>query len=166
MADRSARGEAARSRETDADRHRELTDRARERHDALSTAIERLERALAAPAALRAAAWSERASSGLDDVRQAIAAHVDQVEAPEGLLDEIRAATPRLAARVDALHGEHTRLLERAAALAGRLPGGDDLDFPALRRDAAGLLAELRAHRATEADLIYESFWTDLGAGD
>jgi hypothetical protein len=157
------------SREGDAavQEHREdLTDRARHGHDALTAAIEELERALAAPAARRAKDWSGRVAGELDLVREAIRAHVEGVEESEGLFDEIRVGTPWLASRVAALKHEHAVLVARASALADRLPGNDAADYEALRREAAALLVDLRAHRAGEADLIYEAFWTDLGAVD
>ena len=88
--------------------HREdLTQRARERHDALSEAIERLERALAAPAATRTGSWSERVSSEVGLVQKAIAVHVGDIEERGGLLDDVELAQPRLSARVAALRQEH-----------------------------------------------------------
>jgi hypothetical protein len=147
-------------------RRRELTDLARARHDALSLAIERLERSLAAPAVQRTAPWSERVAAGLSVVRESIRAHVEGVEEEAGLFDEIRRFAPRLTRRVAGLESEHRWLVTRSAALAERLAGDADVDYAAVRRQAAGLLADLRAHRAAEADLVYEAFWTDLGAVD
>ena len=42
----------------------------------------------------------------------------------------------------------------------------NSLEFTDLRRESASFLAKLRQHHAEEVDLIYESFWTDIGVGD
>jgi hypothetical protein len=158
-----------RAGETDAEvrlRHQQLSDTARERHDALTKSIDRLESALAAAAPHRERAWRERASRELDGVRDEIRAHAESVDQVDGLLDQIRLESPRLSTRIDAVQREHVWLTERAESLAGRLGDATESNFNGLRREAAELLAALRAHRATEADLIYEAFWTDIGAVD
>jgi hypothetical protein len=141
-----------------------MADRAREFHDALSVAIEGLERALAAAAATRVKPWSERVAIELDLVREAIAAHAANIEETDGLLREIAIGNPRLATRVRDLKSEHIALLARADGIALRLPADHDADFAGLRREIGSLLTALRAHRATETDLVFEAFWTDLGA--
>jgi len=143
-----------------------LVDRARGYHDALTAAIEGLERALAAAASTRTGAWSERVASELTHVREAIAAHVTDVEEVRGLLDEIELAEPRLAARVNELRTEHADLIERADGLARRVPSSANADFRSLRRDIASVLTVLRSHRGFEADLVFEAFWADIGAPD
>lgn len=144
----------------------ELTDLARTRHDALTAAIEQLEHALAAAAAGRAKPWSERVATELDRVRTAIDAHVESIEESEGLFEEVRLEKPRLGMRIAALEQEHKSIQARATELAERVPGDDEADFAALRVEVTDLLALLRRHRAAEADLVFEAFWTDLGAGD
>jgi hypothetical protein len=146
--------------------HQELTDSARERHDELTAAIERLERALAEAGVHRERSWSERATPALDHVRHMIQAHADGVEESGGLLDEIQAVAPRLAKRVEAVRHEHASLKSRAAALADSMIYREGLDVLELRSQAAGLLVDLRQHRAVEADLTYEAFWMELGAVD
>ena len=146
-------------------RRETLTDEARGRHDALTAAIERLERALSA-AAGRREAWSERVAGELERVGDAVRAHVDGMEEPGGLFEEVQRAAPRLSRSLAALAREHPSLVARTAALAGRFPADESLDVHALRREATELLVSLREHRAFETDLIYEAFWTDLGAAD
>jgi len=147
-------------------RWRSLTDETRRRHDAIDAAIEEVERALAAAGGRRARAWTDRVEARLEPVRAAIDAHAADVEGPEGLFDEIVAHEPRLADRIAALRQAHETLRDRAAALSARLQPDREADVAAARSEAATLLADLRAHRATEADLVYEAFWTDLGAPD
>jgi hypothetical protein len=146
-------------------RRKRLTDEAKRRHDALDAAIAALERALAA-AGGRAEAWTERVELELEAVQDAIAAHVESVEETGGLFDEIEDHDPRLASPIAQLKREHRVLHDRAAALDARLQPDRRPDVSGARREAAGLLADLRAHRAAEADLVYEAFWTDIGAVD
>jgi len=141
-----------------------MTDRAREFHDALTVAIEGLERALAAAAATRVKPWSERVARELDLVRSAISAHATNFEEKDGIFDEVEVANPRLSSRADELRSEHGAMIACADGLALRLPADADADFALLRRDIASLLTTLRTHRAAETDLIFEAFWTDLGA--
>ncbi len=146
--------------------HEELTAHARERHDALTEAIEALESALAEDAVQRENPWSEQAGKALERVRQAIRSHVDGVEEPEGLFDEIGAVEPRLRNRIQSIREDHVTLERRAGALANALAAHDVVDVFEIRREAAALLSDLRAHRANEVDLVYEAFWTDLGHVD
>jgi hypothetical protein len=147
-------------------RRQRLTNEARRRHDALDAAIEALERALAAAGGRRAEAWTERVESELGRVQEAIDAHVAGIEEADGLFDEIEAHDPRLASHVEQLRREHRMLRDRAAAFSARLQPQRAPDVSGARREAAGLLTDLRAHRAAEADLVYEAFWTDIGAVD
>jgi hypothetical protein len=105
-------------------------------------------------------------SSHLSLVREAIREHVEDVEQPDGLFDEIEAIAPGLSRRVTRLRAEHAELVARAVALAVRLSRDADEHFGSSRRNTAELLAALREHRGEEADLVYEALWTDLGAVD
>jgi hypothetical protein len=146
--------------------HEALTARARKQHDALTAAIGALENALASAGTHRERTWADRAAKALERVREMIRAHAEGVEEPEGLFEEVNAVAPRLRGRVAGLCQEHTSLAARASALASRLTSEADPNVAALRREAAGLLSDLRGHRALEADLIYEAFWTEIGGGD
>jgi ElaB/YqjD/DUF883 family membrane-anchored ribosome-binding protein len=140
-----------------------LTARAIEDHDALTSAIELLEHALAEAAVHREQPWSERAGRALERVREAVRSHVRGVEAPEGLFDEVVAVAPRLQKRVTAVREDHIALATRATDLAAGLAAHQNHNVVALRHQAEALLSDLREHRGTEADLVYEAFWTDLG---
>ncbi len=146
--------------------HQDLTDRARDRHDELTTAIEQLERALADAGIYREQPWAQQAGKALETVRQKIRAHSAGVEEAEGLFDEIEAYKPALDRRVSALRKEHRTLSSRAGDLASALSTRDTVDVVQIREQAAELLQALRAHRAAEADLVFEAFWTEFGEGD
>lgn len=153
-------------RETLRAHHEELAASAVERHDALTTAIEALEHALAEAAVRRERPWSERASHALARVRETIRAHVEGVEELDGLFDEIERVEPRMSTRIASLRREHESLSERASALAARFASPGDLIVADLRSRASKLLSALRAHRAAEIDMTYEAFWTETGGGD
>ena len=145
--------------------HESLTQRARDQHDALADAIGVLERALAEMPRDGHHGWTERVAAELETVRSCMRSHAAGVEEPEGLFDEIKTVQPRLAARAEALQREHESLAARAADLAEDLSAKIH-DVDTVRAEAAKLLAQLRSHRRTEADLVYEAFWTELGTGD
>lgn len=146
--------------------HQALTVSAGKRHDALTGAIEALDRALAMAATHREREWSQRAAGALELVREKIRSHVEGVEEPEGLFEEIERFEPRMVPRIAALRRDHHSLTARATALALKLNSVDNPVARALRGEAATLLSDLREHRAAEADLIYEGLWTELGGGD
>jgi hemerythrin-like domain-containing protein len=141
----------------------------RQEHDTLLTAIHRLEAALAAAAPRREQAWNVRAAGELHEVQEALSQHVASAEGPGGLYEEIDTTRPTLARRVERLRQEHAELLGQARALQQQMKGYGPDELPryqAIRQQAAGLLNALRQHQAAEADLIFESFYTDIGAGD
>jgi hemerythrin-like domain-containing protein len=137
--------------------------RTRDEHDALVHAMQRLEAALARPAPGRETAWNARVAETLRAVAEALAEHARSAESEDGLLGmiDLRFADP--------LRREHAALVRRAGALRDRIeprPGGAAFGFEETRRQAQILLNALRRHQALEADMIFESFTVDLGAGD
>lgn len=153
-----------------------LSQETRGEHDALLVAMHRLEAALAAAAPGREQAWNARVLKDLAGVQECLARHVTSAEAPDGLLAEIDLTCPTLARRVEQLRREHADLMQQAGALQRRVeecwcvewaPGVDGRPETAdVREQAARLLSALRDHQAHEADLIFETFFTDIGASD
>jgi hemerythrin-like domain-containing protein len=141
----------------------------RQEHDALLAAMHRLEAALAAAAPGREQAWTVRARGELRGVQEALSQHIASAEGPGGLYEEIDTTRPTLARRIERLRQEHAELLRQARALREQMEGYGPDELPryqGIREQAAGLLNALRQHQAAEADLIFESFYTDIGAGD
>lgn len=142
----------------------------REEHDALLVAIHRLEAALAAAAPGREQAWGARVRTDLRLVQAALERHITFAEALGGLYAEFD-LTPHVAQRVERLRKDHARLLQQASSLQEQLEQfwcveWTTPDFGAIRKQAADLLRALRKHQAQEADLIFETFYIDIGVGD
>jgi hypothetical protein len=110
-----------------------------------------------------------RVTETLQAVSDLLAQHISAAEAPAGLLAEIDTLRPTSLQRVKRLRQEHADLLQQTKALRQRLADyGDEEtpDFQDIRQRATWLLNALRHHQATETDLIFESFWTDIGTVD
>jgi hypothetical protein len=150
-------------------RQQEVTRQTRGEHDALVDAIQDLEAALAAAAPGRERAWNQRVIEKLQVVTDRLAAHVRSADGPDGLLAEIDATRPTLLHRVERLRQEHADLLQQARALQRQVEhhgDGEEPNFQDIRQRTSWLLNALRHHQAVEADLIFESWFTDIGAGD
>jgi hypothetical protein len=165
------------------ERQAALSSQTRGEHDALLEAMHRLEAALAAAAPGRQQAWGVRVQSDLRLVQEALARHVASAEGPGGLLAAIDLSRPAIVRRVERLRREHADLLQQANDLQRRVERLcsvewtayeawaadeviEDPDAADIRRQAAQLLNALRSHQAHETDLIFETFYTDIGAGD
>ena len=138
-------------------------------HHALLEAIHQLETALASAAPGREQDWNYRVIETLKAVADLLAQHVSAAEAPEGLLAEIDTMRPTLLHRVGRLRREHADLLQQTDALRQHVEDYRDEETPnfqEIRHRATWLLNALRHHQAAETDLIFESFWTDIGTVD
>ncbi len=160
-----------------------LSRETRGEHDSLLVAMHQLEAALAAAASGRQQAWGARVQGDLRLVQEALAQHVASAEGPGGLLAAIDLSRPVIVRRVERLRHEHADLLQQANDLQRRVERLssvewtayeacladevlDDPDAADIRRQAVQLLNALRSHQAHETDLIFETFYTDIGAGD
>ena len=142
-------------------------DAVRRRRAELRESIGQLEEALAAPATHRAVIWGERVYRALQAIADDFAEHVTVTEGPDGLHHDIQTAAPRLVRAVDALALEHEVLATEIAVLVNdSAPPVADDDVVPLRENATSLLTSLIRHRQRGADLVYEAFEQDLGAGD
>jgi hypothetical protein len=133
----------------------------RARREALHAAVDDLERGVAA---LESEPDLERFAATMRDVLRTVHQHVDDVEAPDGLLDEMTTVAPRVTFRVEKLRREHADLLERARRLLQRAEENDTLET--LARDGRALAKDLTAHRHRGTDLMQDVFLTDIPAAD
>jgi hypothetical protein len=138
-------------------------------HHPLQQAIDRLEAALAEPASGREPAWQALALRACREVGEALVEHHTPDELPGGLYAETDITRPTLVRRMERCQREHAALVQQVRSIASRLdnpPADQQLDVGEIRRRAAVLLAALKHHLAHEADLIFETFSTDIGTGD
>lgn len=106
-------------------------------------------------------AWARRVADKLNRARDAIAAHRQEVEGPDGLYEELRFEAPRLLPRVHQLMTQLERIEREATDLATevrRVEDGDLQGLPSIRGDAEHLLMSLRDVMAKESDLMFERF--------
>ena len=112
--------------------------------------------------------WLDRTEERLGDLRRALDLHIEEVEAPKGLLAEIVTVAPHLAPYTDELRDEHLVLLEawlRAeAAVRGARAGRATVS--SVRRQVTTLLGRLTLHRQAGADLVFDAYNVDIGAMD
>jgi hypothetical protein len=130
----------------------------------------RLEAALAGATPGRVGDWANTVHDVLVDTAATFERHIAVTEGPDGLFDDVVRAAPRLANHVRGLTDEHRGIraliadqLTAARALARR---GDLAGVEALRETVTDLIAKLSRHRQRGADLVYEAYAVDLGAGD
>jgi hypothetical protein len=92
------------------------------------------------------------------------------VERSDGneLFDDIELAEPRLHHRIVQLRTQYRDLADAVHNLRVTLEesASQELDVADVRRTLDQLATELRYLRAREADLVYETYTVDLGAGD
>lgn len=136
----------------------EALEAARERRIELKHAMSALE--VAAAGAVGDPSWADGLRSALTDMRDAFDAHVEEVEAADGLLAEVMTDCPRLSSRVERLRDDHPTLSGRIDACRARL---DEPDPAEIRSEVLDLLVALVRHRHAGADLVYDAYNVDIG---
>jgi hypothetical protein len=127
--------------------------------------MHRLEAALGATASGREQAWCQLVLQGVGDVRTGLARHDASADPPAGLYAGAEITRATLVRRVERFQREHARLAQQARCLEGWLASHRP-DIADVRQRLALLLAALRHHQSQEADLIFETYSTEIGTGD
>jgi RNA polymerase sigma factor (sigma-70 family) len=141
--------------------------RTRSEFDALLIARRRLESSLASAAPYREGAWTNWVRDDLRAVHDALRRHRDSACSRDGLFAEIRMARPDMEPRVADLVRKQQELLDLAAEIQETITeDAGTPDFASIRRQAADLLHLIQHQHFQEVDLIYETFWRDLGGSD
>jgi hypothetical protein len=128
------------------------------RHDLVAQALAEVEAALAAPAG--ADDWRERVEKSLHALREVGREQLDAFVGADGLLDRIVAADQGQAPRVDQLKARVPTLQQEMRATLAALEHGTPDD---VREATIGLLVTVVRLRQQSADLLYETYWHDLG---
>ena len=133
---------------------------ARRRRSDLKNAISRTEAAAAAPAG--DPSWRSTLQYELANLGRALQTHIAEVEADNGLLNQLRHDTPRLVNRIDRVGAEHPLLTSDMNTL---LASEKDLGTEDLRAGVLAILLALVRHRQRGADLVWEGYSVDIGGG-
>jgi hypothetical protein len=111
--------------------------------------------------------WGERVQQEVARLALDFIEHIDVTEGAGGLHETIVENSPRLRHAVDVLTAEHDEMEADIAELVMAVePPVMARDVDAITVRATILLDRLVKHRQRGADLVYEAFEQDLGAGD
>ncbi len=119
-----------------------------------------------AAGAARQESWLGDMKSAVKDLEAALDNHIEEVEEPEALLDQIVYEAPRLQRRVEATIEHHVLLKGLVSDLLGALATSRQAEEPPATdiRGAVGeIMTELTQHRQDGADLIFEAYDVDIG---
>lgn len=125
----------------------------------LKEALSLVEVAAAAPTG--DSGWRAKLLGELEDLRVALSRHVEEVEAPDGLLAEMTIQAPRLANQIADVRDEHPELCRQVLQTITNVKTGSGVDE--LRTEILEMLAALARHRQKGADLVYEGYSVDIG---
>ena len=137
-------------------------DAVRSRRADLHAILIDLEDAIAAATPGRESAWTELVRAQLERLGPAFAEHITATEGPDGLFDQVRQRSPRMARQCARLAAEHGTITTQLAAVHRAL----EEDTDTVRSAVVDLLGQLVRHRQGGADLVYEAYAVDIGGSD
>lgn len=128
----------------------------------LGRAMQQVELAAAAPSAK--ASWIGDLRQSLSELEIAFTSHVENVQAPDGLLEGIVDRAPRLQRVVERTREDHA-LVRQSIADALELVSSPDAASKQddIRDTTLTVLLALARHRQKGADLIYDAYDIDIG---
>ena len=139
----------------------------REQRVGVRTALDGLERALAAPSAGRAKEWCAAVRERAETLGDAFTVHVVVTERQGGLFDDVLAHAPRLANQIGRLREEHHQIRAGLDAVDEIATGRDPEEAVGPVRDAAlEVMGAIVRHRNAGSSLLYEAYFVDIDAAD
>lgn len=131
-------------------------------------ALQELELRAGSPAPGREAEWLGQVLHALDALEKMLATQHQNSADDASILSDIQREQPRLHNRVVQLRRDYHDLHEAVTRFRTELEATppDEIHCADVRQQLDRVATELRDQRAREADLIYEAFNVDLGAGD
>jgi hypothetical protein len=130
------------------------------RRTELEEALQSVEKAAAAPAAQKT--WGPDLASSVNRLTSALNHHIAEVEAPQGLLEQIVEKAPRLQRAVESTRHHHAVLAHAVSDLLELVEGGEAAAAD-IRVEVIEILNDFARHRQDGADLIYEAYDVDIG---
>jgi hypothetical protein len=131
------------------------------------TALDDLERALAAPSAGRTKDWTSTVRERTAALAAAFANHVAVTEQPAGLFDDILDREPRLAGRITRLRHEHVEIAARLSDVERAAQHEDpEQEVEAVRDATLAVMGAVVRHRSAGSSLLYEAYFVDIDASD
>ncbi len=143
----------------------EAVSAARVKRRELYESMVHLEAILTSPAA--APLWIQDVHQRTAAVHRALAAHIREVERPDGIIRRILEDQPRLASHGEELIADHPGLVERVDyVMELTSDNGDPLATETIthvRHAVLELLGMLTRHRQAGADFVFDAYDVDIG---
>lgn len=136
----------------------DLPDEALRRHHEVADRLAEVEAALASPAG--SDAWRERVKKSLLVLREVGKEQLETFIAADGLLDRIVAADPAQSPRIDQLRDRVPALQQEMRATLAAIEHGTPDE---VRETSIPLLIDVVRLRQQSADLLFETYWHDIG---
>lgn len=107
---------------------------------------------------------AERFRAAMRRALATVQRHIEEADAPDGLLSEILDTAPWFASRAEQLRAEHAELLGHATRVLEQADATDDVE--PLLADARSLSARISQHRHRGTKLLMDAYMLDVTAGD
>lgn len=102
----------------------------------------------------------------LKRLREQLREHFADEEGEGGLAQAVGESAPRHVRAIESLFGEHREFLESVKGLIERSEALLTGPKAKILRDVKALAERLHRHEAKETELLQDSVYTDMGAGD
>lgn len=110
--------------------------------------------------------WMEQIERALETLSAALDKHVSEIEAPDGLFDEVLDRAPRLGPVVESLREDHDQMRAACRSALETARTRPDTQPRQMRREIMVILGRLAMHRQDGAELLFDTHNVDVPAGD